>query len=172
MQEKRIFKSIHYYQHALDLAHCDEFGFDKNPVFKRLKNYNMSRKKMDMIYKWKLKDKSKWDFFEKHCKILANISQNWQKLSVYDRNEITEYKDFFVYRFDGLVYRWDGKQEFRDVKGRALIKTFSGTNKLVIKIIYATRPLAGYFYSYRKMKTLKVTSKNGTRNVMELKAKK
>ena len=172
MQQKRIFKSIYYYQYALDLSHCDLFGFDKKPVFETLKKYHMSAKRMRMIYTWKLENGPKWRFFEKHAKILADKYANWQNLSIQDKNDISEYKDFFVYRYDGIVYRWDGIAEFKDGKGRRLIKTFSGINKLVKKIIYSTRPLNGFHYSYKKMKSLKISSKDGTMNVMELKAKK
>jgi len=172
MQEKRTFKSIYYYQCVIDLAHCDLYGFDKKPVFNKFKKRGISRKKINMIYDWKKNHKSKWKFFQKHVNILNHRRINWKKLTIEEKNDITEYMDFFVYRYDGLAFRWDGIGEFKDRKGRSLIKTFSGVNKLVNKIIYATRPLNGFFYSYKRMKTLKVISKNGSRNVMELSAKK
>jgi hypothetical protein len=97
---------------------------------------------------------------------------NWKKMNISDRHDITEYMDFFVYRYEGQAFRWDGNPGFKDKHGRELIKTFSGTNKLVSKIIYATKSISSFHYSYKKMAKLDVYQSGDKRNVFNLKAKK
>jgi hypothetical protein len=174
MIEKRHFKSIKYHECCQDLIHARKYGFPEKSIFDKYKKYQLSRKIINLILTWysDVKQKAKLKFFCKMVVYAQHITDNWDTIQNGEKMSFVEYKDFFVYRFDGTVFRWDGNTGFIDKAGRHIIKTFSGLNKLVTKILYATKPLNGFHYSYKRMSSLKVKSFGPKLNVLSLKAKK
>lgn len=116
----------------------------------------------------KTKNSEQWIFFKTNAGHLAYIYNNRDTLRVHEKIWIVDYRDFFIFRYTGEVFRKDGFGICEDVSGRRFIKDFQGTMHLPEKIIYAGAKDPRYTLSYERMRTMKVQFKDGNKNNLKV----
>jgi hypothetical protein len=130
--------------------------------------YGASKWIIKKFYNYKKINNPKWSFFQKNVNRLRFIQFNKRKLSYAQRTWIIDYRDFFVFRFNGEVFRKDGNKVYFNKAGKRFIKDFQGHIHIPERLIYAAGKSHLYPLSYKTMKGRTILFKDGNPNNLKI----
>jgi len=120
------------------------------------------------LYNHKIKQSKQWNFFEANAGHLSYIYNKRDTLKVHEKIWIVDYRDFFIFRYTGDVYRKDGYGVCVDKNGRRFIKDFQGNMHAPEKIIYAGAKDPRFVLSYEFMKSIRIQFKDGNKSNLKV----
>ena len=128
------------------------------------KRYHVAQWLVKRFYNHKKRSNEKWDFFQTNAGHLVYIYNNRETLKVHQRIWIVEYRDFFIFRYSGQVFRKDGFGVRVDRSGRRYIKDFQGRVHAPEKLIYAGGKDPRFVLSYQHMKKVTIEYNDNDKN--------
>ncbi len=139
-----------------------------NQTYQTYRINRVTKRMIAKFYSMKLKNNSKWIFFKEHTKYLNYIYYNQTKLNEYKKTWILDYKDFFVFRYQGVAIRKDGNCGFFDKLGRNVIKDFQSNLRIIPNLIYAAGKTPLIPISYKSMKKRNIIFKDGNKKNLKI----
>jgi hypothetical protein len=161
--------AISIYEAVVSYEKLNPSRSKSDPVLRAIsRQFGVAKWIVKKFFNYKKKNSPKWDFFNKNANYLRFIQFNKDSLTYTQRTWILDYRDFFVFKFTGEVYRKDGIRHYTDKTGRNYIKDFQGTIHAPERIMYAGAKSHLYPLSYKTMKGRKIQFKDGNKNNLKV----
>lgn len=132
------------------------------------KRFNVRQWILKKFYNYKKKNSKQWIFFSKNAGYLTYIYNHRFELGLHAKTWIVDYRDFFIFRYNGEVFRKDGRGIYIDKSGRKFIKDFQSRIHSPEKIIYAGGKDTRYVLTYKFMKSVKIKFKDGNKDNLKV----